>query len=75
MNEFVLVILEIMGLSKVPSAYEIRVPTKIYKNVLKFLKRINFNLKSYIPHKGISVKTRCEKVIGKQRQLENEKSI
>ena len=26
-------------------------------------------------HKVISVKTRCEKVIEKQKQLENEKSI
>ena len=52
MNEFVLVILEIMGLSKVPSAYEIRVPTKIYKKCIEVSKTYKFQFEE-LNHKKV----------------------
>ena len=63
MSEFVLVILVTMGLGKEPSTFEIRLPKETYKFPFKEL------------HKVISVKTRCEKVIGNPKQLNNGKSI
>ena len=73
MSKFVLVILVTMGLSKIPSTYEIRVPKKTYKQCIEDSKTYKFPLEEL--HKVISVKTRCEKVIGKQKKLKNEKSI
>ena len=73
MSEFVLVILVTMGLSKNPSTYEIRIPKKTYKQCIEDSKTYKFPFEEL--HKVISVKTRCEKDIGKQKQLENEKSI
>ena len=73
MSEFVLVILVTMGLSKVPSTYEIRVPKKTYKQCIEDSKTYEFPYKKI--HKVISVKTRCEKVIGNPKQLNNGKSI
>ena len=73
MSEFVLVILVTMGLSKDPSTYEIRVPKKTYKQCIEDSKTYKFPFKEL--HKVTSVKTRFKKVIGKQRQLENEKFI
>ena len=73
MSEFVLVILVTMGLGENPSTYEIRVPKKTYKQCIEDSKTYKFPFKEL--HKVISVKTRCEKVVEKQRQLENGKSI
>ena len=73
MSEFVLVILVTMSLGKNPSTYEIRVPKKTYKQCIEDSKTYKFPFKEL--HKVISVKTRCEKVVEKQKQLENGKSI
>ena len=73
MSEFVLVILVTMSLGKNPSTYEIRVPKKNYKQCIEDSKTYKFPFKEL--HKVISVKTRCEKVVEKQKQLENGKSI
>ena len=73
MSDFVLVILVTMGLSKVPSTYEIRVPKKTYKQCIEDSKTYKFPFEEL--HKVISVKARCKKVVGKQRELENDKSI
>ena len=62
-----------MSLGNNPSTYEIRVPKKTYKQCIEDSKTYKFPFKEL--HKVISVKTRCEKVIGKQKQLENKKSI
>ncbi len=70
MNEFILITIV---LSKDLSTFEIRVPKKPTKNVLKILKTYKFPFEEL--HKVTSVKTRFKKVIGKQRQLENEKFI
>ena len=63
MSDFVLVILVTMGLSKDPSTYEIRVPKKTYKQCIEDSKTYKFPFKE------------LQKVIGKQKQLENGKSI
>ncbi len=72
MSEFVLVIIVTMGLGKEPSSFEIRLPKATYKQCIK-------DSKTYLPykeiHKVISIKTRCEKVIGNPKQLNNGKSI
>ena len=63
MREFVLVILVTMSLGKNPSTYEIRVPKKTYKQCIEDSKTYKFPFKE------------LQKVIGKQKQLENGKSI
>ena len=73
MNEFVLVILVTMALGKEPSSFEIRLPKESYKKCLKDSKTYEFPFKEI--HKVISVKTRCEKVIGKQKELNKRRSI
>ena len=73
MSEFVLVILVTMGLSKDPSTYELRVPKKTYKQCVEDSKTYKFPFEDL--HRVISVKTRCEKVIGKEKQFKNEKSV
>ena len=73
MNEFVLVILVTMALGKEPSSFEIRLPKETYKKCLEDSKTYEFPFKEI--HKVISVKTRCEKVIGKQKELNKGRSI
>ena len=73
MNEFVLVIIVTMGLGKEPSSFEIRLPKETYKKCIEDSKTYEFPYKEI--HKVISVKTRCEKVIGNQKQLNNGRSI
>ena len=73
MSEFVLVIIVTMGLGKEPSSFEIRLPKATYKQCIKDSKTYDFPYKEI--HKVISIKTRCEKVIRKPKQLNNGKSI
>ena len=73
MSEFVLVIIVTMGLGKEPSSFEIRLPKATYKQCIKDSKTYDFPYKEI--HKVISIKTRCEKVIGKQKHLKNVFSI
>ena len=73
MSEFVLVIIVTMGLGKEPSSFEIRLPKTTYKQCIKDSKTYDFPYKEI--HKVISIKTRCEKVIGNPKQLNNGKSI
>ena len=73
MNEFVLVILVTMALGKEPHLYEIRLPKETLKKCLEDSKTYEFPFKEI--HKVISVKTRCEKVIGKQKELKKRRSI
>ena len=73
MTEFVLVVLVTMAFGKETSSFEIRLPKETYKKCIEDSKTYEFPFKEI--HKVISVKTRCEKVIGKQKQLKNEKSI
>ena len=73
MNEFVLVIIVTMGLGKEPSSFEIRLPKETYKKCIEDSKTYEFPYKEI--HKVISVKTRCEKVIGNRKQLNNGRSI
>ena len=73
MSEFLLVILVTMGLGKEPSSFEIRLPIETYKKCIEDSKTYEFPYKEI--HKIISVKTRCERVIGNPKQLNNEKSI
>ena len=70
MNEFILITIV---LSKDLSTFEIRVPKKTYKKCIEDSKTYKFPFEEL--HKVTSVKTRFKKVIGKQRQLENDKSI
>ena len=67
MSEFVLIVLVTMGLTKEPTTFEIRLPKESYKKCLEDSKTYEFPFKEI--HKVISVKTRCEKVIGKQKEL------
>ena len=73
MTEFVLVILVTMGLGKEPSSFEIRLPKETYKKCIEDSKTYVFPFKDI--HKVISVKTRCEKVVGKQNELNKGRSI
>lgn len=73
MTEFVLVILVTMGLGKEPSSFEIRLPKENYKKCIEDSKTYVFPFKDI--HKVISVKTRCEKVVGKQKELNKGRSI
>ena len=73
MSEFVLVIIVTMGLGKEPSSFEIRLPKATYKQCIKDSKTYDFPYKEI--HKVIFIKTRCEKVIGNPKQLNNGKSI
>ena len=73
MSEFVLVIIVTMGLGKEPSTFEIRLPKETYKECIKDSRTYEFPFKEL--HKVISVKTRCEKVIGNPKKLNNEKFI
>ena len=73
MNEFILVILVTMGLGKELSTFEIRLPKETYKKFIEDAKTYEFPHKEI--HKVISVKTRCEKVIGHPKQLHKGKSI
>ena len=73
MNEFVLVILVTMGLGKEPSTFEIRLPKETYKKCIEDSKTYEFPFK--VLHNVISVKNRCEKVIGNPKKLNNDKSI
>ena len=73
MNEFVLVILVTMSIGKEPSSFEIRLPKETYKKCLEDSKTYEFPFKEI--HKVISEKTRCEKVIGKQKELNKGRSI
>ena len=73
MSEFVLVIIVTMGLGKEPSSFEIRLPKETYKKCKEDSKNYEFPYKEI--HKVISVKTRCEKVIGNPKQLNNGRSI
>ena len=73
MSEFVLVIIVTMGLGKEPSSFEIRLPKETYKKCIEDYKTYKFPYKEI--HKIISVKTRCERVIGNPKQLNNGKSI
>ena len=73
MSEFVLVIIVTMGLGKEPSTFEIRLPKETYKVCIKDSRTYEFPFKEL--HKVISVKTRCEKVIGNPKKLNNEKFI
>ena len=72
MNEFVLVIIVTMGLGKEPSSFEIRLPKETYKKCIEDSKTYKFPFKEL--HKVISVKTRCEKVVGNPKQFNNGKS-
>ena len=73
MSEFVLVILVTMGLGKEPYSFEIRLSKETYKKCIEDSKTYEFPYKEI--HKVISVKTRCEKVIGNPKQLNNGRSI
>jgi|TARA_B100000035_G_scaffold300439_1_gene296130 hypothetical protein len=73
MNEFVLVIIVTMGLGKEPYSFEIRLPKETYKKCIEDSKTYEFPHKEI--HKVISVKTRCEKVVGNPKQLNKGKSI
>ena len=73
MTEFVLVIIVTMGLGKEPSSFEIRLPKETYKKGIEDSKTYEFPYKEI--HKVISVKTRCEKVIGNPKHLNKGKSI
>ena len=73
MTEFVLVIIVTMGLGNEPSTFEIRLPKETYKKCIEDKKTYEFPYKEI--HKVISVKTRCEKVIGSPKQLNNGRSI
>ena len=72
MNEFVLVIIVTMGLGKEPYSFE-KLPKETYKKCIEDSKTYEFPYKEI--HKVISVKTRCEKVIGNPKQLNKGKSI
>ena len=62
-----------MGLGKEPSTFEIRLPKETYKKCVAVANTSEFPFNEL--HKVISVKTRCEKVIGNPKQLNNGKSI
>ena len=73
MTEFVLVVLVTMALGKETSSYEIRIPKETYKKCIEDSKTYEFPFKEI--HKVITVKTRCEKVVGKQKEINKGRSI
>ncbi len=73
MSEFVLIILVTMSFGKEPSTFEIRLPKETYKKCIQDSETYEFPFKKL--HKVISIKTRCEKVVGNPKQLNRGKSI
>ena len=65
MSEFVLVVLVTMGLTEEPTTFEIRIPKESYKQCINDSKSYKFPFQEL--HKVISIKSRCERIIGKQK--------
>ena len=67
MSEFVLVVLVTMGLTGKPTSFEIRIPKESYMQCIKDSKSYKFPFQEL--HKVISIKSRCERIIGKQKPV------
>ena len=73
MSKFVLIILVTFSFGNEPSSFQIRLPKETYKKCMQDSEIYEFPFKKL--HKVISVKTRCEKVVGNPKQLNRGKSI